>query len=109
MRENPSLPEREVECVEQSACLVVGARAGAYGNVETPGIDDLVEVDLREHGVFLDAEAVVAAAVEAFRIEAAEVADARQHDVHQPVDEVVHARLAQRDLAADGLAVAQLV
>src|SRR6202142_657126 len=108
-RNRPSLPEREVECSKQRARLFVVARACANGDVHAPGVGDLVEIDLREHDVFLDAEAVVAAAVEALRIESAEVADARQRDVHQPVDEVVHARLTQRYLAADGLTVAQLV
>ena len=51
---------------------------------------------------------VIAAAVEALRIEPAEVAHARQRDVDQAVEELVHPRLAQRDLAADRLAVAQL-
>src|SRR5882762_5032036 len=105
----PSLPEREVECCQQSAPFFVVARAGANGDVHAPGIGDLVEVDFRENGVFLDADAVVAAAVEALRVEPAEVADTRQRDGHQAVDEVVHARLGQRDLTTDGLAVAQLV
>ena len=41
---------------------------------------DLVVVDLRENDVFLDADRVVAAAVEALRVQAAEVAHARQRD-----------------------------
>src|SRR5215470_12245751 len=104
-----SLPEREVKRGQQSTRFFVVARTRANGDVEPPGIGDLVEIDLREHGVFLDAEAVVAAAVETLRIEAAEIAHTRERDTHQPVDKVVHACLAQRDLAADGLAVAQLV
>src|SRR5262249_48275629 len=68
----------------------------------------LVVVDLGEDDVFLDADRVVAPAVEALRRQAAEVAHARQRNVDQPVDELVHARLAQRHLAADRLAVAHL-
>src|SRR4029078_7072061 len=105
----PSLPEREVERGDQRAGFVVGARVGANGNIEPPGIGDLVEIDLREDRVFLDAKAVVAAAIEALRTKPAEITHARQYDVHQAVQKVIHARLAQRDLAADGLAVAQLV
>src|SRR6185312_13637195 len=104
-----SLPEREVESRQQRARLVVVLGGRADGNVEAPRVGDLVEIDLREHDVLLDAERVVAAAVEALRVETAEVADARQRDIHQAIDEVVHAPLAQRDLTADGLAVAQLV
>jgi hypothetical protein len=43
-----------------------------------------------------------------FGIEPAEVAHARQRDVHQPVEELVHPLAAQRDLAADRLVLAQL-
>ena len=64
--------------------------------------------DLREDDLFLHAEAVVAAAVEGARRHAAEVADARHRHVDQPVEELVHARAAQRDLAADRAAVADL-
>src|SRR5262249_14842097 len=103
------LPEREVERSQQSARFFVIARAGANGDVEPPGIGNFVEIDLREHGVFLDAEAVVSAAIEAFRIETAEIANAGQRDIHQTVDEVIHASLPQGDLATDGLAVTQLV
>src|SRR4029079_2204920 len=104
-----SLPEREVESRQQCARLVVGASGRADGDVHAPDVGDLVVIDFRENDVFLDAERVVAAPVEALRIQPAEVADARQRDVHEAVNELEHAALAQRDLAADGLAVAQLV
>src|SRR5690348_3796788 len=107
--DKPSLPEREVERGKQRARLVVGSRAGANGNVETPGISDFIEIDLGEYGVLLDAQAVVAPAVEAFRVKPPKVANARQRDIHEPVDEIEHTGLAQGDLAADRLAVAQLV
>ncbi len=41
-------------------------------------------------------------------MEAAEVSHARQCDIHEAIDEVTHPRLAQCDLGADGLAIAQL-
>src|SRR5215470_18656471 len=103
-----SLPEREIESGQQGPRLVVGVGRGADGDVHATGLRDLVEIDLGENDVLLDAERVVAAAVEALRIEAAEVAHAGQRDVHQAIDEIVHARLAQRDLAADRLVLAQL-
>src|SRR5262245_33137745 len=104
-----SLPEREVECGQQRTRLVVGLGGGADRDVHAPDIRRLVVVDLRENDVLLDAERVVAAAVEALRVETAEVAHARQRDGDQAVQELVHARLAQRHLAADRLAIAQLV
>ena len=42
------------------------------------------------------------------RVEPAEIADARQRDRHQTIEELVHALAAQRDLAADRHAFAQL-
>src|SRR5262245_1182928 len=104
-----SLPEREVECGQQRARLVVGLGGRANRDVHAPDIRRLVVVDLRENDVLLDADGVVAAAVEALRIEAAEVTHARQRDRDQPIEELVHASLSQRHLAADRLAVAQLV
>src|ERR1700730_5647894 len=103
-----SLPEREIECGQQCSCFVVGARRGAYRDVHAPRLPHLVEVDFGENDVLLDAERVIAAAVEALRVEAAEVAHARQRDVHQTIDELVHLGLAQRDLAADRLVLTQL-
>src|SRR5215831_3908080 len=103
-----SLPEREVERAQQRARLCVGLRAGAHGDVHSPDIGHLVVVDLGEDDMFLDADRVISAAIEAFRRQPAEVAHPRQRDVDQPVDELVHARLAQRHLAADRLAVAHL-
>src|SRR5215470_10168279 len=88
-----SLPEREVECGQEGARLVVGFRAGADRDVHSPDIGRLVVVDLGEDDVLLDADRVVAAAVEALRREPAEIAHARQCDIDQAVDELVHARL----------------
>src|SRR5476651_1222619 len=78
-----SLPEREIECGQQRSCFVVGARGGAYRDVHAPRFPHLVEVDLGENDVFLDAERIVAAAVEALRIEAAEIPHPRQRHVDQ--------------------------
>src|SRR5258708_3898132 len=103
-----SLPEREIESGQQRASLVVGARGRAYRDVHAPRFPHLVEIDFGENDVLLDAERIVAAAIEALRIEAAEVADARQRDVDQAIDEFVHLGLAQRHLGADRLVFTQL-
>src|SRR5579883_2704484 len=78
-------------------------------DVHPPDRFRLVVVDLRENDVLLEAERIVAAAIEALRVKAAEVAHARQRDVDQAVEELKHPGLAQRHLAADRLALAQLV
>src|SRR5262249_38048785 len=66
-------------------------------------------LDLREDDLLADAEREVAAPVEALGRHAAEVADARQGDVAQAIEELPHALFAQRDGHADLLALAQLV
>src|SRR5579863_10092003 len=96
-----SLPEREIECGQQRSGFLVVARRGAHRDVHAPCLPHLVEIDFGENDVLLDAERVVAAAVEAFRVEAAEVAHPRQRDVDQAIDELVHLDLAQRHLAAE--------
>ena len=98
----------KLKCTQKRAGLVVGLRSGADDDVHAPDLLDLVVVDLREHDVLLDAQGVVAAAVERLRVQAAEVAHARQRDGHQAVEELVHARLAQRDLGADRHVLADL-
>src|ERR1700761_3141129 len=105
-----SLPEREIECVQQGSRLFVGLRGGADRDVHAPRFAlHLVEVDFGENDVFLDAERIVAAAVKTLRVETAEVAHAGQRDVHEAIDELVRLGLAQRDLAADRLILTQLV
>src|SRR3954463_1783105 len=96
------MPERETEGGEEGARLVVGLRGGVDGDVHATERVDLVVIDLRENDLLLDAERVVAAPVEGAIRHAAEVADARDRDVHQTVEELVHAGAAQRDHAADG-------
>src|SRR5947208_4597878 len=98
-----SLPEREIECGQQGARLVVSAGGGAYRHVHAPRFPGLVEVDFGENDVFLDAERIIAPAIETLRVQPAEVAHARQRNVHQAVDELVHLGFAQRHLAADRL------
>src|SRR5262249_35934285 len=88
--------------------LLVGLRAGADRDVHAPDIGGLVVIDLGEDDVLLDADGVVAAPVKALGRQPAEIAHARQCDVDQAVDELVHARLAQRHLAADRWAVTHL-
>src|SRR6266851_8173891 len=103
-----SLPEGHAEARQQAACLVVVAGGGHDRHLEPAQLVDLVVVDLGEHDLLAQAQRVVAAAVEALGVDAAKVADARQRDVEQLVEEVPHAAAAKRGLDADGLARAQL-
>src|SRR5688572_33199112 len=60
----PLLLERETESGEQRARLVVRLRRGGDSDVHAPERVDLVVVDLREDDLFLEAQVVIAAAVE---------------------------------------------
>src|SRR5712664_293169 len=88
-----SVLEGEAERRQQRPRLVVGFRRGGDGDVHAPQDVDLVVIDLREDDLLLEAEAVVAPAVEGAVRDAAEIADARHGDVHQAVEELVHARV----------------
>src|SRR6266568_1327324 len=98
---SPSGLEWKAEGREQRARFVVGLRRGGDADVEPPQGVDLVVLDLREDDLFLDAEVVVAAGVERAVRDAAEVADARNRDGDQAVEEFIHARAAQGHHAAD--------
>ena len=70
--------EREPEGGQKSERGIVVAGIGHEGDVHAAGAIDLVVLDLREDELLGDAQGVVAAAVEALRRDAAEVADARK-------------------------------
>src|SRR3954452_13173063 len=93
-----SLPEREVELAQERAGFFIGLCGRAHDDVHAEDRLRLVVVDLRKDDVLLNTERIIAAPVEALRIAAAEVAHARQRDIHEPVEELVHPRLAQRHL-----------
>src|SRR5438552_15956856 len=88
--------ERQADGQERRAGVVVGLGGGRDRHVETADLLDVVVVDLREDDLLAYAERVVATAVERARVEPAEVADARQGDRDEPVEELVHAGAAQR-------------
>src|SRR5690606_3688323 len=100
--------ERHLEATEQGTRLLVGLGGGADDDVHAPDLVDLVVVDLGEDDLLFEAEGIVATTVKAVRVHAPEVTHARQRDVDQPVQELVHAGTAQGHLAADRHAFAQL-
>src|SRR6187431_3268384 len=95
------LAEREIEGIEQGLALLVVLRRRRNRDVHSPELIDLVVLDFRENDLFLDAEAEVAAAVERARIDAAEVANARDRDRDETIEELPHAFAAQCHLRAD--------
>ena len=100
--------EREAEGVEEGLAFGIGLGGRHDRDVHASGGIDRVVVDLREDELVVHPERVVAAAVEGTGVEAAEVADARDGQADQPVEELPHASSPQGDLRADGVALAQL-
>src|SRR5688572_28009060 len=101
-------PERNPEQLQQLSRLLVGLRGGDDRNVHAARLVDLHVVDLGEQQLILEAERVVAAAVEALGRNPAEVADARQRHRDQAVEELPHALTAQRHHRPDRHALADL-
>src|SRR4051812_28538243 len=100
--------ERHAERLEQGIGLGVRLRARGDRDVEAAHLVDRVIVDLREDDLLPDPEVVVATAVEGARRQAAEVADPRDSDRHEAVEELVGALAAQRDRQADRHLLAHL-
>src|SRR5262249_36910353 len=73
-----SVHERELEALEKRLGFVIGPRSRVDDDIHAPRRLSLVVVDLDENDVLLEAHGVVAAAVEAAGLQAAEVAYARQ-------------------------------
>src|SRR5580698_1392377 len=90
--------EGELEAFEKRFGFFVGLRRRVENDVHAPDRLGLVVVDFQEHDVLFQAHGVVAAAVEAFGIDAAKIAHAGQRHGDQAVDELIHEIAAQRDL-----------
>src|SRR5215472_6466556 len=102
------LPERHSHLLQKGASFGIGSRRGGDRDVHTLGLFDLRVIDLGENQLIPQAHRVVAAAVEGFRRNAAEVADTRKGHVQQPVQELVHAIAAQSNHRSDRHALAKL-
>src|SRR5919198_4999191 len=101
------LPERHAEVCEEHLRVLVGPCRRDDADVHAADLVDLIVDDLGEDHLLPEPERVVPTPVEPLRRHALEVAHARQRDVDEPVEELVHPRAAQRHLRADGDALAQ--
>src|SRR3984957_18175316 len=108
LRKSSLFAEREAERFQQRSALFVVDRRRRNRDVHAAQLIDLVVLDLREDDLLFDSEAVIAAAVKGARRHAAKIADARNGDADQAIQEFVHARAAQRHLAPHSQALAQL-
>src|SRR5579883_2098305 len=88
--------------------VFVVAGAGHNRDIHALLALNLVQLDFRKNGLVPDAQRVVTAAVERAGRQPAEIADSRQGRRDQAVKEFIHRVTAQGNVAADGLALAQL-
>src|SRR5712691_2019182 len=102
------LPERHPEVRQQRLRVLVGSRRGDDDHVHAPDLVDLVVHDLGKDQLLSQAQGIIAAAVEALRRYALEVAHAGKRRVDQAVEELVHPRAAERDLRPDRHAFSEL-
>src|SRR4051794_8868982 len=100
--------EGQAQAVEQRERLGVGLRGRGDGDVEAADLVHGVVVDLGEDDLLADPQRVVPAPVEGARVQSAEVAQTRDGDRGQAVEELERALLAQRDAEPDRHALAQL-
>src|SRR5260221_7027358 len=105
---DPSGLERKAKGGEQRARLIVVFSGRGDADVEPAQGVDLVVFDFRKNDLLLDAEAVVAAAVERAARDAAEVTDTRDCHGDQPIQELVHALATQGHHAPDRISLADL-
>src|SRR4029450_4552527 len=100
--------ERHPEGAQERQPLLVVRRRRRDRDVQAADTGDLVVVDLGEDDLLADSEREVAAAVHRARVQAAKVADARQGNRDQAVEELPHSRAAQGHARADGHPLAHL-
>src|SRR6185436_14911036 len=103
----PLRREGHAEELEQALALLVGLRRRHDADLQPAETVHLVVFDLGERELLAEPEAEVAAAVERLPGHAPEVADARQGEHRQPLQEVPHPLAAERDLGADRVASPQ--
>ena len=93
--------EGHTEECEELASLFVGVRGSGDDDVQAADFIDFIVVDFGEDELFFDAEGVIASAVEGIAIDASEVADAGEGDIHELIEEIIHTGAAQGDFATD--------
>ena len=93
---------------EECLCLFLALCGRDEGDCEAEDVGEVFVRRLREDGVLLDADRHIAHVIDHLSIDTTEVARARERDVVQLVEEVEHARAAERDLESNDVALADL-
>ena len=82
------------ETLQQRVALRVIGRGGDNCYLQAANLIYLIVLNFREDDLLAQAEAVVAATIERAPADATEVAQTRQRQVYQPIQEIVHAHAA---------------
>src|SRR5208337_52890 len=103
-----SIPKRKFERRQQRFTFVVAFSGSSNRDIHAAQSVNLVVINFGENDLFLDAKIEITTPIKRFARDAAKVADAWHRNVDQTVEEFVHARTAQCDLATDRLSGADL-
>src|SRR5579872_4817044 len=87
LRGRALLAQRHAHLCEERQRFFIIARGGDDDDVHAAHVGHLIDVDLREHELLAQTEGVIAATVQRAARHAAKIADARQHDVDQLIEE----------------------
>src|SRR5712691_11443312 len=100
--------EGHAKAAQERERLLVSLRSGRDRDVEAANLLDVVVVDLGKDDLLADSERIVSAPVERAPAETAEVANPRECDRDESVEELVHAGAAQRHARTDRHTLADL-
>ena len=91
---------------EESLGLGLRFRCRDHRHSETEHVLEVLVRSLREDGVLFNTNGDIAHIINGFSREAAKVARAREGDMDELIEEIIHPSAAQRDLEADRVALA---
>src|SRR5574343_1929825 len=103
-----SILERELEGRQQSLGFRIGLRSGRDADIHTTESIDLVVLDFRENNLLFHTHVVVTLTIKALAGDTAEVANTRQGDCHQAIQEFEHTRPAKGNHTANRVAITNL-
>ena len=88
--------ERQTEFAEKGVSLFICLRCRYERDLHSEDLVDLVDVNLREDDLLLDAEGIVAPSVHLLR-DTVEVPDTRERDADEPLEKLVHLCVTESD------------
>src|SRR5690606_27299163 len=100
--------QRKVERPQQCAAFIVVPSRGGDGDIHATQLVDLVVINLGEDDLLVDPHGEIATSVEGLGADTAEITDSRDSDIDKLLQVLIHPIAAQRHLATDRPALADL-